>query len=158
MNSGQYMNSKVKILDKRLYSPISRDIALLKSVQSRFNFLHICLQVCGKNCRQMYGKLKTRLNVLQLRYISQFWSLQSLAQYLNSAVHNFFRIYFLKKSFAVRFPYNHSKFVADMLIYPECNARRHLFVYRKLRFRSALGGQRHSQVYFQTLQQKFFRT
>ena len=31
------------------------------------------------------------------------------------------------KLFAVRFPYKHSKFGPDMSIYPECNAKRHLY-------------------------------
>ena len=35
MNSEQYMNSKVKILGKRLYLPSLRDVAMLESVQSR---------------------------------------------------------------------------------------------------------------------------
>ena len=41
------------------------------------------------------------------------------------------RIYFLRILFAVKFPYKHSKFWADMSIYPECNAWRHIFAYRR---------------------------
>ena len=47
----------------------------------------------------------------------------------NFAVHKLFRIYIIRKLFAVRFPYKYSKFGADMSIYPECNAWRHLFTY-----------------------------
>ena len=36
INSEQYMNSKVKILGKRLYLPNLRDVAVRESVQSRF--------------------------------------------------------------------------------------------------------------------------
>ena len=36
MNSEQYMNSKVKILDTRAYSPNLRDVAVLESLQLRF--------------------------------------------------------------------------------------------------------------------------
>ena len=42
MNSEQYMNSKVKILGKRVYSPNLRDVAVLESLQSRFQlFIHL---------------------------------------------------------------------------------------------------------------------
>ena len=50
-------------------------------------------------------------------------------QYLNVAIHKLFRIYLLIKLMAIRFPYKHCKFRADMSIYPECNAWCHLFVY-----------------------------
>ena len=63
MNSEQYMNSKVKILGKRLYSPNLRDVPVLESVQSRFKFSYIFLQVNGGIYRQMYEKLRTRLHV-----------------------------------------------------------------------------------------------
>ena len=36
MNSEQYMNSKEKILGKRMYSPNLRDVAVLESLQLRF--------------------------------------------------------------------------------------------------------------------------
>ena len=52
------MNSKVKILGKRLYSPNLRDVAVLESVQSRFNFSYICLQVGGENLKTNVGKIK----------------------------------------------------------------------------------------------------
>ena len=78
----------------------------------------------------MYGKLKMRLTVFQHSYISQIWSIQSFAQYLHSAFHKLFRIYFLKKLSAVSFSYKHIKFETDMSIYPECNASGHLFGYR----------------------------
>ena len=38
MNSEQYVNSKVKILGKRVHSPNVRDAAVLESVQTRFYF------------------------------------------------------------------------------------------------------------------------
>ena len=50
------MNSKVKVLGKRVYSPNLRDVAVLGSLQSRSNFSYICLQFGGKKCRQLYGK------------------------------------------------------------------------------------------------------
>ena len=62
-----------------------------------------------------------RLKVFWHSYIPQIWSMQYFTQYLNSAVHKLFRIYFLRKLFAIRFQNKHSKFGADMLIYPECN-------------------------------------
>ena len=36
MNFEQYMNSKIKKLTKRVYSPNLRDVAVLESRQSRF--------------------------------------------------------------------------------------------------------------------------
>ena len=39
----------------------------------------------------------------------------------------------LRKLFALRFPYEHSKmFGADMSIYPECNAWRHFFLVSRI--------------------------
>ena len=42
------MNWKIKIPGKRVYSPNWRDVAVLESVQSRFNFSYISLEVGGK--------------------------------------------------------------------------------------------------------------
>ena len=52
--------SKVKILGNTVCSPNLRDEAVLESVQLRFNFSCVCLQVGGKKLsyRQMYEKLK----------------------------------------------------------------------------------------------------
>ena len=36
MNSEQYMDSKIKILGKRVYSPNLKDVAVLESLQLRF--------------------------------------------------------------------------------------------------------------------------
>ena len=42
MNPEQYMNSKVEIVGKRLYSPNLRDVAVLENVQSCFQlFIHL---------------------------------------------------------------------------------------------------------------------
>ena len=133
MNSEQYMNSKVKILGKRLYSPNLRDVAELESLQSRYNFSYICLQVGRKKLQTNVWKIKTPLKVFQNSCIPQILSIQSFSQYLNSAIHELLKIYFLKKLFAVKSPYKHSKFWADMSIYQECNAWRHLFAHRGLR-------------------------
>ena len=43
INSEQFMNSRVKIIGKRLYWPNLRDAAVLENVQLRFNFPCICL-------------------------------------------------------------------------------------------------------------------
>ena len=58
INYEQYMNSKVKILGKRLYSPNLRDVAVLENVQSRFNFSYICLQVGGNKIYTNVWKTK----------------------------------------------------------------------------------------------------
>ena len=104
----------------------------VKAFSGGFNFSYICLQVGGKKLQTNVWKLKMQRNAFQHSYIPQIWRTQSFAQYVNSAVHTLFRIYSKKKLFVVRFPYKHGKFGADMSFYPECNAWRHLFVYRGL--------------------------
>ena len=44
------MNSKVKVLGKRLYVPNLRDLAELESKASgcTINFPYVCMQACGK--------------------------------------------------------------------------------------------------------------
>ena len=74
----------------------------------------------------MYEKLRTRLDAFEYSLILHIWLIQSFPQYLNFVIHILFRIYFLRKLYALRFPYKHSNFGTDMLIYPECNTRRHL--------------------------------
>ena len=58
MNSEQYMDSKVRIIGKRLYSPNLRDVAVLKKRSVVFLTFHIfACKLAGKNYRQMHGKL-----------------------------------------------------------------------------------------------------
>ena len=45
------------------------------------------------------------------------------------AFHKLLIIDVLRKLFAIRFKYKHSKFGVDRSIYPECNAWRHRFAY-----------------------------
>ena len=101
-----------------------------KAFSRAFNFSYIAIHLPASWREKIIDKCmeKTRLNVFQQSYIPQTWSIQSFAQYFNSAVNKLFRIYLLRKLIAVRFPYKHSKFGADVSIYPECNAWRHLLL------------------------------
>ena len=57
MNSEQYMNSKIKLLGKRVYSPNLKDVAVLESLQSCFLPFHtFACKLVRKNYRQIYGK------------------------------------------------------------------------------------------------------
>ena len=58
------MNSKVKILGKKVYSPNLRDVAVLESLSCIVTFSYICLQVGGEKIETNVWKIKTQLNVL----------------------------------------------------------------------------------------------
>ena len=131
MNSEQYIYSKLKTLGKRLYLSNLRYVAMLESVQSGLLTFHIFREKLQPNVRKIRNATERFLAQL---HPSNCRSIKSFAQYLNSAAHKLFRICFLTKLFAVRFPYKHSKFETDMSIYPECNVWSHLFAYRGLIF------------------------
>ena len=69
------MNSGVKMLAKRLYPPNLRDVAVLeiKAFSRIFNFHTFVYNFFPPTCRQMYEKLKTRLNAFTHSYIPQIW-------------------------------------------------------------------------------------
>ena len=119
-------------LKKTVFTKFERCSCARKRSVPFLTFHTFTCKLEGKNYRQMYGRLKLRRNVFYHSYIPQIWSIQFFAWYFNAAVHKFFRIYFLRKLFAIIFPYKRNKFGTAISIYPECNAWRHLFAYRGL--------------------------
>ena len=122
MNFTQFMNSNIKTLGRRFYSPSLKDVAWLEDAQLIFLIFHtfVCKfswvdkrldAVRGKNIyRQMYGKLKKLVQWL-IGKLHPSNLVNAIFYFLfNVLIHKLWKIQFRKKSFAIGFPYKHCNF------------------------------------------------
>ena len=104
------MNSKVKVVGKRLYSTNFIYLAVLESVQSHSQVFIFSPQ----SYRQMYGK--KRLDASSIAKSLKFNKDDPLPGTFTLLFKNCSEFIFVRKSSAVRFPYKHSKFGTDRSI------------------------------------------
>ena len=129
MNSKQCMNSKVKILAKRVYSANLRNVAVLERLQSRFElFIYLPASWREKIIDKCIENKSATERFLAHLHLS---NLVNTIFYLQSSLCCLFSKESICRQIFIQ-TYKHSKFGADMLIYPKCNAWRHLFAYRGL--------------------------